>query len=150
MDQKFLRKPSAMALVLVILLGLNWTACTTVMGREPDGVWVQYTGVGKYYVFDDVLVPKELKYRASKSFIYETPPLSKTSSLVFSGWWIDVESLMNFFTYNMEKDGWKQVNSLTGKESVLDFSKPEKTCTIRIVDKWYGSLEVEVRVGPLK
>ena len=47
--------------MLVILLGLNWTACMTVKGRDPDGVWVQYTGVWKYYSFDDVLIPKELK-----------------------------------------------------------------------------------------
>jgi hypothetical protein len=150
MDRKLLWKPSAMALVLVILLGLNWAACMMAKGRDPDGVWIQHTGVGKYYFFDDVLVPKELKYNASKSFIYETPPLSKTSSLVFSAWWIDVESLIDFFIYNMEKDGWMLVNSLQGKRSVLNFSKPEKACTIRIVDKWYGSLEVEVQVGPWK
>ena len=149
MDQKFLSKPSAMVLVLIILLGLNWIACTTVKRRDPDGVRVQYTGVGKYYLFDDVSVPKELKYKASKSFIYETS-LSRVVSRVFSAWWVDVESLINFFTYNMEKDDWKLVNSLKGKEFVLNFSKPEKTCTIRIVDKWYGSVEVEVRVGPLK
>jgi hypothetical protein len=50
----------------------------------------------------------------------------------------------------MEKDNWKLMNSFKRKEYVLNFSKPEKTCTIRIVDKWYGSVEVEVRVGPLK
>jgi hypothetical protein len=138
-----------MALVIVILLGLDWFACTTVKGRHPDPDWVQYTGVGRYYFFDDIHVPKELNYKPSKSFIYETPQ-SRAGSLVFSAWWIDVESLINFFTYNMEKDNWKLMNSFKRKEYVLNFSKPEKTCTIRIVDKWYGSVEVEVRVGPLK
>lgn len=149
MDQKCFRIPSAMALVIVILLGLNWFACTTVKRRHPDPGWVQYTGLGRYYFFDDIHVPKELNYKASKSFIYETPQ-SRAGSLVFSAWWVDVESLTNFFTYNMEKDNWKLMNSFKRKEYVLNFSKPEKTCTIRIVDKWYGSVEVEVRVGPLK
>ena len=58
-------------------------------------------------------------------------------------------SLIEFFTYNMEKDNWKLVNSFSGKESFLNFSKPDKTCTIRIIEKWTGTTTVEIRVGPL-
>ena len=56
---------------------------------------------------------------------------------------------MDFFNYRMEKDNWKMVNSFKGKESILNFSKPDKTCTIKIVEKWYGTTIVEIRVGPL-
>jgi hypothetical protein len=49
----------------------------------------------------------------------------------------------------MEKDNWKLVNSFSGKESFLNFSKPDKTCTIRIIEKWTGTTTVEIRVGPL-
>ncbi len=49
----------------------------------------------------------------------------------------------------MEKDNWKLVNSFSGKESFLNFSKPDKTCTVKIIEKWYGTTEVEIRVGPL-
>ena len=45
---------------------------------------------------------------------------------------------MDFFNYQMGKDNWKAVNSFKGKESILNFSKPDKTCTIKIVEKWYG------------
>jgi hypothetical protein len=69
--------------------------------------------------------------------------------MVFSKWRLDVESLIEFFSYHMEKDNWKMVNSFKGKESILNFSKPDKTCTIKITETWYGKAEVEIRVGPL-
>ena len=69
--------------------------------------------------------------------------------MVFSKWRLDVESLIEFFSYNMEKDNWKMVNSFKGKESILNFSKPDKTCTIKITETWYEKIEVEIRVGPL-
>jgi hypothetical protein len=102
----------------------------------------------KYYHFDDVLIPGELNYEQDKSFIYETPRF-KTGVMIFSKWRLDVGSLVDFFTYNMEKDSWKLVSSFRGKESVFNFSKPDKICTVKITENWYGMTEVEVRVGPL-
>jgi hypothetical protein len=32
---------------------------------------------------------------------------------------------------------------------MLNFSKPDKTCAIKVVEKWYGTVLVEIRVGPL-
>ena len=148
MAQKIFGKKSLVALVLVSLLGLTWVACTTVKERKGEPVVGQETQGGKYFFFDDVLIPKELNYKASKSFFYETPKF-KTSSLVFSKWQLDIERLMNFFTYHMERDNWKLVNSFRAKESYLNFSKPEKNCTIKIVDKWTGFVEVQVQVMPL-
>ncbi len=143
---------SAIALLLVILIGWVWMGCSsTVKERREEPVTSDssdWRGSGKYYHFDDVLVPGELKYRQNKSFIYETPRF-KTGVMIFSKWWLDAGSLMDFFAYHMEKDNWKLVNSFKGKESILNFSKPDKTCTVRITEKWYGTTEVEIRVGPL-
>jgi hypothetical protein len=155
MGHPFFQQKSVIALGLVIVLGLAWTGCSsTVKERRGDtsGGAVEITGkdtgAGKYYFFDDILVPKELNYKASKSFVYETPQF-KTGSMVFSKFWIDAGSVVDFFVYHMERDNWKLLNSFRGSESILNFSKPEKTCTIKVVDKWYGSVEVEIRVGPL-
>ena len=153
MVQKIFKRSSVIALVLVVFLGLVWTACsTTVKERRGEQVKGEERGVSKYraryYHFDDVLVPGELKYKQNKSFIYETPQF-KTGVMIFSQWWFDAGSLIDFFTYNMEKDNWKLVNSFKGKESVFNFSKPDKICTIKITEKWYGMTELEIRVGPL-
>jgi len=103
---------------------------------------------GKYYHFEDVLVPTELTYKQKKSFVYETPRF-KAGSMLFTKWWLDAGSVIDFFSYHMEKDNWKLLNTYRGKESYLNFSKPDKSCTIRVIEKWTGMTEVEIRVGPL-
>jgi len=39
------------------------------------------------------------------------------------------------------------VSSFKGKESLLNFSKPDKTCTMKITESWLGKTRVEIRVG---
>ncbi len=133
---------------LLLLCGFILAGCASVReGREvsPPG---EGETVGKYYHFEDVRVPKELNYQQKKSFVYETPRF-KTGVLIFTKWRLDVDSLIDFFNYHMERDNWKLLNSFRGKESILNFSKPDKTCTIKITEKWCGTTEVEIRVGPL-
>jgi hypothetical protein len=149
MINRVIQKRFALALVSLLFLGVVVSGCST-NSREKKGDMTKSDPIslGKYYYFDDILIPKELEYDPDKSFIYETPQF-KTGSMVFSKWWLDVESLIEFFTYHMEKDNWKTLNSFRGKESFLTFSKPDKNCLIRIVDKWTGTVEVEIRVGPV-
>lgn len=134
---------------LVLVLSLLAAGCSSgLKEKRSEPVVGEQRGGGKYYYFDDVLVPNELKYDQKKSFIYETPHF-KTGVMVFTKYWLDVESLIQFFTYHMERDNWKLVNSFRGKESMLTFSKPDRSCTIRITEKWTGTTVVEIRVGPL-
>jgi hypothetical protein len=155
MRREIFQRKSIIALLWVILLSVAWIGCsTTVKERQPGqpagatgGVKAEGEGVGKYY-FDDVVVPSELNYKPNKSFVYETPGF-KAGILFFSKWRLEVDSLIEFFNYHMEKDHWKLVNSFRGKESMLNFSKPDKTCAIKVVEKWYGTVLVEIRVGPL-
>ena len=153
MGQIIIQRRSMIALLLVILFSVTWTGCATSVKERQQGqtvtgeVKAEGESVGKYY-FDDVRVPNELNYKPNKSFIYETPRF-KAGVLFFTKWRLDVMSLVDFFTYHMEKDNWKLVNSFRGKESFLNFSKPDKTCTVKIVEKWNGTTIVEIRVGPL-
>ncbi|OGP88848.1 MAG: hypothetical protein A2156_07595 [Deltaproteobacteria bacterium RBG_16_48_10] len=151
------RRRLAIVLFLVFLLGIIGMGCSSTVkerrdepakpeGQETKAPPSKYTP--RYYFFDDVLVPGELSYKPKKSFIYETPQF-KAGALYFAKWRVDVDSLIDFFTYNMERDNWKLVNSYRGKESFLSFSKPDKTCNIRLIEKWYGTTHVEIRVGPL-
>ncbi len=156
MGKIFFQRKSIVVLLVLVVLSLTWMGCSTTVkqrqqGQPLEGATGEVTPMaeetGTYY-FDDVRVPEELNYKANKSFVYETPGF-KAGVLVFSKWRLDVPSLIEYFKYNMEKDNWKLVNSFKGKESFFNYSKPTKTCTIKIVEKWYGTTMVEIRVGPL-
>jgi hypothetical protein len=156
MGQIIFQKKSVIALLLVIFLGLAWTGCTTTVKERQQGQPVtgatgesktEGEGTGKYYL-DDVRIPNELNYKPDESMVYETKKF-KAGVLRFSKWRLDVQSLIDFFTYNMGKDNWTFVNSFKGKETQLSFSKPDKTCDIRITETWTGMTLVTILVGPL-
>jgi len=143
-------------LVIFMSLGAGWIGCSTTVKQQQSGQPVtEATGEkkaeefvwGKYYL-DDVRIPDELNYDASGSMVYATPKF-KAGLLRFSKWRLDVQSLIDFFTYNMEKDNWKFVNSFRGNETQLSFAKPDKTCDIRITESWTGMTHVMILVGPL-
>ena len=151
----FLRK-SALVLWFFIFFGIVWMGCSTTVKERQQGQPVTGTTgeakaegeeTGKYY-FDDVRVPSELNYKPDESLVYETAKL-KAGVMRFSKWHVDVQSVIDFFTYNMGKDNWTFVNSFKGKETQLSFSKPDKTCTIRIRETWTGTTHVTIAVGPL-
>ena len=148
------REKWAIGLLFVFLLGVTGMGCSNTVKRDepsppPPSPTVSPTAssVGKYYYFDDVLIPKDLGYDQKKSYVYETPQF-KAGALYFSKWRIDTNSLFDFFLIQMERDGWKMVTSYRGKESNLTFYKPDRGCTIRIKESWLGEAYVEIRVGP--
>ena len=156
MGQMIYQKRLFIALCLVIFLGLAWSGCGTTVKEHQQGQPVtEATGekkaeperIGKYYL-DDVRIPEELNYKPDESLVYETTKF-KAGVLRFSKWRLDVQSLIDFFTYHMGKDNWTYVNSFKGKETQLSFSKPDKTCDIRITETWTGMTRVMILVGPL-
>jgi hypothetical protein len=151
MDRKSSKRMSVVALGLLVLIAGLWIGCSSgVKEKRSDSAAGEVKEVsrpeGKYY-FGDVLVPLDMNYKPKKSFIYETPGV-KAGILVFTKWWLDPNSVVDFFLYNMEKDNWKTVNAFRGKEAILNFTKAERSCTIRIKEHWQGTTEVEIRVGP--
>jgi len=155
MNPNIFGRKSLIGLLLVICLLGVWMGCTTTVKEQQQGQPV--TGptseakaeweMAKYYL-DDVRVPGELNYEPDESLVYETAKF-KAGVLRFSKWRLDVESLIDFFVYNMQKDNWTFVNTFKGKETQLSFSKPDKTCTIRITETWIGTTKVLIAVGPL-
>ena len=141
-------------LLMVCWVGMGMGCSTSVKERQqgqpvtgPSGEAKAEWGEGRYYL-DDVRVPSELDYLPDESLIYETAKF-KAGVLRFSKWRLDVQSLIDFFVYNMGKDNWTFVNTFKGKETQLNFSKPDKTCTVRITESWTGMTHVTIAVGPL-
>jgi len=155
MNPNVFGRKSVFALLLVIcFVGVLMGCTTTVKERQqgqpasgPSGEAREGEETGRYYL-DDVRVPSELNYKPDESLIYETAKF-KAGVLRFSKWRLDVQSLIDFFSYNMGKDNWTFVNTFKGKETQLSFSKPDKTCIIRISSSWTGYTNVLIAVGPL-
>jgi len=156
MSPNIFQKKWVIGLLLVILLSVMGVGCsTTVKERQQGQPVTEATGetkgervvTGKYYL-DDVRIPDELNYKPDESMVYETQKF-KAGVLRFSKYRLDVQSLIDFFNYNMVKDNWTFVNMFKGKETQLTFTKPDKTCNIRITETWTGMTQVMIAVGPL-
>jgi hypothetical protein len=98
-----------------------------------------------YYDFVDVLIPVELSLVKKSSFVYSTPSFS-AGVLVFEGY-VDGESLVNFFTTNMAKDGWTLKSSFRYRRVILSFEKEERSCLVSVAE-FPLKTRVEIWVAP--
>ena len=152
MSQGFPGRFMFVVLLSILILSLGWIGCSsTVKERqgEPEKTEERPIPPGaKYYSFEDILVPGELNYQHDESLIYETPRF-KMGRMIFTKWRLEPNSIIDFFIYHMENDNWKLVSSFRGEESMLNFSKPDKSCSIKVSENWLGKTRVEIRVGAL-
>ncbi len=98
-----------------------------------------------YYDFGDVLVPSEMKIDKKTSFIYKTPGFAG-GVLSLKGR-VEVNSLINFFGRNMDKDNWKLISSFKAPRTIMLFHKGNRWCVINISEKDF-STRAEVWVAP--
>ncbi len=98
-----------------------------------------------YYDFVDVLIPAELSLVKKSSFVYSTPSFS-AGVLVFEGY-VQGDSLVNFFTTNMPKDGWTLKSSFRYRRVILSFEKDERSCLVTVAE-FPLKTRVEIWVAP--
>lgn len=101
--------------------------------------------VGRYYDFDDIQVPNQLKLNKEKSILFKVGNF-KAGLLSFSDN-LEVESLINFFIESMTRDNWMLKSSFKYPRVALFFAKQGKTCVIHITEHTF-STEVEIWVAP--
>jgi hypothetical protein len=98
-----------------------------------------------YYDFADILIPAELSLDKKNSFVYTTPSFS-AGVLVFEGY-VQGESLVNFFTTNMPKDGWILKSSFRYRRVILNFEKDQRSCLVSVAE-YPLKTRVEIWVAP--
>lgn len=96
--------------------------------RHPE----PYTPTG----FDDLLIPSELAWSREKSMVVNTA--SYAGGVLYFNGRVDVNSLTDFFSTTMKRNGWKLVGSVKYQDVLLAFTKPYKTSTIIIKNKGLG------------
>jgi hypothetical protein len=120
------------------------SACTTLTGKEKSSNQnKQQSADGDsdpttiYYDFDDVVVPRELKVRRDKTFIYESAGL-KAGLLSLKGR-VDTSSLIDFFEINMKKDNWRLVSLIKTPATLMLYHKNNRLCVIEIDEDNYST-----------
>ena len=135
-------------LVSILLLGLG---CATLQksedtSNEAEVKKSEIKGPAPvYYDFADILVPAELSLDERNSFVYSTSSFS-AGVLVFEGY-VQGESLVNFFTTNMPKDGWTLKSSFRYRRVILNFEKDQRSCLISVAE-YPLKTGVEIWVAP--
>lgn len=103
------------------------------------------SAAGRYYDFDDIQVPNQLKLDTKRSLIFRAGKF-KAGVLVFTDN-LEVESLINFFVDTMQKDNWVLQGSYKYPRVALFFAKKGKTAIIHILESTM-STEVSIWVAP--
>jgi len=143
--------------ILLILVALVFalSACATTGSGASDSESAhatQYQEPDYYYDFDDILIPKEIKYVEKESYKLDNAKF-RAAIMKFKGR-VQVLELVQYFINNMAKDNWTLVsNNKAGKLSVLNFEKFNKSCVIQ-VDDGFGTatttiIAVEVKDSSL-
>jgi hypothetical protein len=144
-------KRNRICMVLIVLAGFSLALSGCVSGvkeERPAGTTTTSTPklerLGTYYDFPDIAIPPDMKLNQKKSFVYGTTQ-TKGGLLVFSGR-VESSSLATFFQVNMQKDGWKLINTFKYPNYLLVFTKADRSAAISISEGVY-STQAEVRVG---
>ena len=95
--------------------------------------------------FKDILVPEVLDFDKNRSFFFEAGAF-RAGTLVFSGY-VEVNSLREFFSKAMPRDGWRLKSIFNGPKMLLLFEKEKKVCVIEIYEETVLT-RVEIWVAP--
>lgn len=101
---------------------------------------------GRYYDFEDIQIPNELKQDSRSSRIFQSPNMV-AGVLVFDGY-VEVKSLVNFFKDAMTRDNWQaKGNFKLPPKTVLLFEKKNKRAVFFIEESVFNT-RVEVWLIP--
>ena len=102
----------------------------------------------RYYDFEDVRIPNELKPDEKKSNVYKSQDI-KSGVLQFDGY-VEIKSLLNFFMANMARDNWKlKANFKRPPQTILLFEKKDKRSIFFIEDTTFNT-HVEIWMIPTR
>jgi hypothetical protein len=96
----------------------------------------------KYYDFEDVLIPSELKVDIKSTAIIHTQGFS-TGILVLYGR-VEYSSIIDFFEINMNKDNWRLAGLFKSQRTIMLFQKENRWCVINITDGYRTKVEIWV------
>ena len=132
--------------IAVMVLIIGGCAGSKIKGGESSASAKKDKGpVPLYYDFGDVLIPSELKVDKDASFVFRTPGFS-AGVLALEGR-VEINSLIDFFNNNMNKDNWKLVSYFKSRRTIMLFNKENRWCVINITEGGFNTY-TEIWVSP--
>lgn len=145
-----MRKGMVLLMTVAVLFGFlsgcatfkQWTGQSETQKPKEEGPNQTFHG------FPDIPLPKEMTLARDRTFIYEAPGI-KAGVLVATGN-VETPSLENYFRVYMPKNGWKFVNGYKYGDSIMNYTKDDRSASIRISSTAILATQVEIWVGPLE
>ena len=136
----------SLSVFLLVGVGCSKSRKADDWAEETDEKKTEISGPSPiYYDFEDIQIPAELSLVKDKSFVYSTASFA-AGVLVFEGR-VTQNSLVDFFTTSMAKDGWALKSSFRYGRVILSFEKGSRSCLIGIEESSFNT-RVEVWVAP--
>ena len=100
--------------------------------------------------FIDVPVPSGFIRNQLKSFVYETGnEQMKVGRLFFEGN-KSLKDIVNFYQNEMVNKEWTIINSMAGKDTILNYRKTGWTCTVIVRPRSFSRSNIEIQIGPVQ
>lgn len=150
MKGKGLLQPS-LGIILVLAAMIMLAACSGINSNSKKSsshqvaIQKRENNQPTYYIFGDVLLPKQLEIVNSKSFVFSVSGV--TSGVLALKGRVEINSLLKFFETKMPMDGWTLENKFQGQRNMLLFTKPNRNSVITIDEGTFNTY-VEIWVAP--
>ena len=143
-------KMSRLALILItLMMAALLVACSTheteTYQSTASQAQADRQGKGRYYDFNDILVPSGMSLRRDKSVLFNVSDMKAGVIMLTDN--VDADSLFNFFLESMARDAWTLMGSNKYPTSSLFYAKPGKTCVIHI-ERSAFTTDVAIWVSP--
>ena len=100
--------------------------------------------------FIDVPVPSGFIRDQLKSFVYETGnEHMKVGRLFFEGS-KSLKDVVEFYQNEMINKEWTLVNSMAGKDTILNYRKTGWTCAVLVRPRSFSRSIIEIQIGPVQ
>ena len=123
-------------LLFSLCLTLLLPACSTLQpsGSDSDQTSSSSTAMPPFFPsgVKDIQIPADLELRRDDSMFINTA--SYNGGILSYEGRVEIESLADYFTSTMKKNGWKLAGSVRYKNVLLAFVKPNKSCIIKILE----------------
>lgn len=121
---------SMIAVILLALTGCmpGTTQTNTMLANEGmESLPAMASSVGNY---EDIEIPADMKYTTANSLSIRTD--SFRGGIIHYKGRVEMNSLKEFIIASMKKNKWKLAGEVSSQNVILAFTKPNKTCMMKI------------------